>query len=77
MAVSRANQKTYQFGRQVITTIPFAVVAWSKAVILGRQPVDAELPPSSGQAEILVLPLWHLILTFVFARSGLFCFCLL
>ena len=46
MAVDRTNQKSYQLARQAITLVPFAVVPWSKAVILGRQPVYTE--PGSG-----------------------------
>ena len=56
MAVDRVNRKPYQLVRQSIQIVPFAVIVWSKAVILGRQPVYTVPAPSTAQIGVLVLP---------------------
>ena len=45
------------------------VIAWSKDVILGRQPVYTVPAPSIAQVGILVLPPWYLILTLLSYES--------
>ena len=56
MAVDGANRERYQLGHKVITVVPFTVVAQSKAIILGRQPLYTVPAPSTEQVGIFVLP---------------------
>ena len=54
--VDRANREAYQLGRQAIAIVPFTVMAWLKAIILGRQPLHTVPAPSIAKVGILVPP---------------------
>lgn len=56
VAVDQVNLEPYQRRWQSITIVPFTVIARSKAVILGRQPLYTVLATSTAQEGISVLP---------------------
>ena len=49
IAVDRAYREPHQLGRQAITIVSFTVIARSKTVILGRQPIYTVPAPSTAQ----------------------------
>ena len=67
MAVDRVNWQIYQCRRKAKTIVPFTVIARSKAIILGRQPLYTVPAPSTAQADEMVLPTWiNIYLQWVF-----------
>ena len=53
--VERVYGQQYSLGRQSISLISFTVIAWSKVLILGRQPFCAVPTWLTAQVWILVL----------------------